>query len=50
MINMNTKISARILVLVQTGMSPKEAFDEVLGAGAFVKLAHDIHEKLTKEG
>lgn len=50
MTNMNAKISARILVLVQTGMTLPAAFDTVLGNGAYTKMAYDLHAKLTKEG
>ena len=42
-----TKISARILVLVQSGMTLPQAFDAVLGAGAYLKLAGDLHAALT---
>jgi hypothetical protein len=44
-----TKISARILILVQSGKSLPEAFDAVLGAGAYLKLASDMHDALTKQ-
>lgn len=42
-----TKISSRIAFLVKSGMSVPEAFDAVLGAGAYVKLASDLHDALT---
>lgn len=42
--NITTKISGRILVLIQGGMSVPEAFDAVLGAGAYAKLASDLHD------
>lgn len=45
--NMTTKISARILALVQSGMTLPLAFDAVLGAGAYAKLADDLHDALT---
>jgi len=43
---MDIKISARILVLVQSGMPLPAAFDAVLGAGAYARLASDLHDKL----
>lgn len=43
---MSAKISARILVLVQTGMTLPQAFDAVLGAGAYAKLAGDLYDAL----
>lgn len=43
---MTQKISARILVLVAAGMTPREAFDAVLGAGAFEKMAGEIYDAL----
>jgi hypothetical protein len=43
---MTTKISARILVLMQTGMTLPQAFDAVLGAGAYLKLAGDLYDAL----
>lgn len=45
--SMTTKISARILILLQSGMSLPAAFDAVLGAGAYVKLAGELHDALT---
>ncbi len=50
MTNMNAKISARILVLVQTGMSVRDAIDAVLGTGTFTKLASDLYEQLQAKG
>ena len=44
--NMNTKISARILILVQSGMTLPQAFDAVLGAGAYAKMAGEIYDAL----
>jgi len=43
---MNIKISARILVLVQSGMTLPAAFDAVLGAGAYARLASELHDRL----
>ena len=43
---MNAKISGRILVLVQAGFTLPEAFDEVLGAGAYLKMAGEIYDAL----
>lgn len=43
---MNKKISAKILSLISTGMSLSEAFDAVLGAGAYLKLAGEVYEGL----
>jgi len=44
--NITTKISARILILVQSGMTLPAAFDAVLGAGSYAKLAGDLHDAL----
>lgn len=44
--NITTKISARILVLVQSGKTLPEAFDAVLGAGAYLKMAGEMHDAL----
>lgn len=41
-------ISLMILENVTNGMSLEEAFDAVLGAGAFEKLAGEIYEELRK--
>jgi hypothetical protein len=43
---MTTKISARILVLMQTGMTLPQAIDAVLGAGTYLKLAGDLYDAL----
>ena len=43
---MNSKISARILVLVGGGMTLKAAFDTVLGQGSYDKLAGEIYTAL----
>ena len=45
-LTMNT-ISLRILSLVAAGMDLRAAFDAVLGAGAFDKMAADLHSALT---
>lgn len=39
-------ISARIATLVAGGMSPREAFNAVLGAGAFEKMAGEIYDAM----
>jgi hypothetical protein len=44
--NMNATISLRILTLVNGGMELRAAFDEVLGAGAFEKMASDLYDGL----
>lgn len=44
----NQVISLRILALVAGGMALKEAYNAVMGAGAYEKLASDIYEKLRK--
>ena len=43
---MNSKISARILVLIGGGMTLKAAFDAVLGQGSYDKLAGEIYTAL----
>lgn len=54
--NINAKISGRIVVLMQNHMtatgadqtaSLKWAFDKVLGPGAYDALASDLHDALT---
>ena len=42
----NQTISARILVLVATGMTLREAIDAVLGAGTFERLAREVYSEL----
>lgn len=42
--NMNAIIAARILTHITNGMDPRAAFDEVLGEGAFIKLAGDLYD------
>ena len=44
MTKMNAKISAAILALVAEGKTLPEAFDAVLGAGAYRDLANEIWE------
>lgn len=43
---MTKTISLRILTLVQEGFSVRDAFDAVLGAGAYEKLASDVYDQL----
>jgi len=43
---MNAKISARILALVAAGQDVRTAFDNVLGAGAFERLAGDLYDTI----
>lgn len=47
---MNATISARILVLMSTGMTLNAAIDAVLGAGSYEKLAGEIYNALRTEG
>lgn len=42
----NAEISRRILAKVAEGLSLPEAFDAVLGAGAYERLAGDVYETL----
>lgn len=42
----NQKISAAILANVAAGKSLKEAFDAILGNGAYDKLAGDVYDTL----
>jgi hypothetical protein len=42
----NALISAAILAHKAAGLSTRESFDRVLGAGAFEKLAGEIYETL----
>jgi hypothetical protein len=46
----NAKISARILAAVGMGATLREAFDAVLGAGAFEKMAGEVYDALRSEG
>lgn len=43
----NTVITFAIGTLVQAGINISEAFDAVLGAGAYVKFAGDLYHALT---
>lgn len=47
---MTATISARILVLISTGMTLSAAVDTVLGAGSYEKLAGEVYDALRKEG
>lgn len=42
----NQKISLQLLTKIAAGMSVREAFNVVLGAGAFEKLAGDVYDAL----
>lgn len=42
----NAAISAKILANVQAGMTLREAFDAVLGQGAYAKLAGEVYDAL----
>ena len=42
----NEAISVMILEKVAAGMTAREAFDAVLGAGRFEQLASDIYDEL----
>ena len=42
----NAAISAKIMTNVQAGMTLREAFDAVLGQGAYAKLAGDVYDAL----
>jgi hypothetical protein len=42
----NEAISVMILSKVAAGMTVREAFDAVLGAGRFEQLASDIYDEL----
>lgn len=41
---MNAIVSARILTLVQTGLTLQQAMDQVLGAGSFAALAGQVYD------
>ena len=43
---LSAQISARILALVATGHTIRAAFDAVLGAGAYSKMAGEIYDAL----
>lgn len=42
----NAAISAQIIINMQAGMSLQQAFDAVLGAGAYAKLAGEVYEDI----
>lgn len=42
----NAAISAKILSLKQSGMTLRQAFDAVLGEGAYSKLAGEVYDTL----
>jgi len=42
-------ISARILAAMTTGMSLQAAYDHVLGAGAFAKMAGELYDQLKQQ-
>ena len=42
----NAIISAKILAHVQAGMTLRQAFDAVLGEGAYSKLAGEVYDAL----
>lgn len=46
---MNAIISLRILALRAEGLSLPEAFDAVLGAGAFEKMAGELYDALKEK-
>ncbi len=46
---MNAQISQRILNETKNGKELPEAYDAVMGAGSYDKLASDIYEALRKE-
>lgn len=45
---MNAKISAAIIAHRLAGKSLREAFDAVLGAGSYEKLAGEVYDALNK--
>lgn len=42
----NAKISAMIIAKMQEGLDIREAFDAVLGEGAYMKLAGEVYDAL----
>lgn len=44
----NAQISAAILANVAAGMTIQQAFDAVIGEGAYMKLAGEVYDQLTK--
>lgn len=45
---MTSKISQVIIEAIKCGMSVKDAFDMVLGQGAYEKLAGEVYDALNK--
>lgn len=43
---MNAEISKMIVAKMQAGMTIREAFDAVIGEGAYVKLAGEIYDAI----
>jgi hypothetical protein len=48
--NIDLVISARIMLLVAGGMYLPTAFDAVLGAGAWDKMAGELYDELRAKG
>lgn len=46
----NAAISARILAHVANGMTVRQAYDAVLGEGAFKKLSGELCDELRAKG
>lgn len=44
--NKNAIISARILANIASGMTLETAFNEVLGEGAYAKMAGELYDSL----
>lgn len=44
----NAAISAKILALVTSGKSLREALDETLGSGTFERIAGEVYDGLRK--
>lgn len=42
----NAKISAMIIAKMQEGLDIREAFDAVLGEGAYMRLAGEVYDAL----
>ena len=42
----NVAISAKIIAAMQSGLDLQQAFDSVLGQGAYIKLAHEVYDEL----
>ena len=42
----NAAISAQIMALVEAGTSLQQAFDAVLGEGAYAKMAGELYDAL----